>query len=278
MFHSKIPVSHLRKFSIVFKAPDGSSSDQLIVKAGSADGVTPGAEFSIYKPDDTELLNPLAHTTVHSIEAFHSVLHDVPQPNSLDRDLNYIAIQTKLGEKEDLRLGISASDSHMKKIFEAVQAREPKGLYNIAVTTNQQNNHLHASVVKNFVTFKMVDERVTRFGFKNTFPTVAADDSDRLHRVFGRIAHFYRELNLVNKPTKPSLSSIVNVNFYELDSEADDPTPIGKNLYNDGIIDIRVSEEPDVPYGLELINNSAATDLYPYVFLFDNTDLSIGAP
>jgi hypothetical protein len=48
--------------------------------------------------------------------------------------------------------------------------------------------------------------------------------------------------------------------------------PVGENLNAGGIVDIVVN--PDDIYGIKLVNNSAL-NLYPSLFFFDNSDLSI---
>ncbi|PPQ96601.1 hypothetical protein CVT26_010745 [Gymnopilus dilepis] len=276
LFHSQIPISPERRFQVAL-----NSSERPTIKAGAANGITPGAEFAIYAAHDRELEKALTYATVDStsIEVFHATLQIRPQAERLAADVDYIAVQTKLGDKEDLRLWIQEHDAHAKRLIDSVLAGESKGLYSIILVNERQVAHLGVSFQKNAIVLQMADERVTKHS-KNSyrFPPVDADVLDhRLQWVVSHAAHFFRELDLVNDSTTTSLSGSIQVGFYELDSNT--LKPKGNNLCNaedgrDGVIKLFVDDKAEIPYGLSFTNTSHF-NLHPYVFLFDSTDLSI---
>ncbi|PPQ85563.1 hypothetical protein CVT25_006733, partial [Psilocybe cyanescens] len=95
-------------------------------------------------------------------------------------------------------------------------------------------------------------------------------------RVLSGIACYYRELDHVN--INSNIINKIDVEFYKLDDSNKldwrNFVPEGGNLFHNGVVDFEVEE--GAPYGLKLVNNSAC-DLYPYLFFFNNNNLSIGA-
>jgi len=50
--------------------------------------------------------------------------------------------------------------------------------------------------------------------------------------------------------------------------------PVGENLDVDGVINLTIDPNSEDDYGIKIINNSPL-DLYPSLFFFDNSTLSI---
>ncbi|KAF8875734.1 caspase domain-containing protein [Gymnopilus junonius] len=268
LFNAKV-AAPARTFRVNFGERTLQGHISITVEAGSAHGVTEGAEFSIYSESDLRFEKRLTLGTVKSVAAFTSTLNDLPYPGVNP----CIAIQTKAGQKEDVRLFVPQGNSFFT-VFESVRNdhnNHKYDLHNITLVADQSIAHLKATMKGADVQFEIADERVTRYGFTQQFKTVDIVDSDRVGWTFSRIAHFYRELNKANSNSK--LTSLVRLEFYELEeNDDDDLVAFGKNLCNSGTIDVDVNEE--IPYGIKLVNESNF-DLYPYLFWFDNTDLSI---
>jgi len=103
---------------------------------------------------------------------------------------------------------------------------------------------------------------------------------DDVYPVIRASAHYHWHLRRNN--TSRRLQNYIQLEFKkveELEDEYDDDfnaiiKPVGDDLNVAGVVDIVVNT--DDMYGIKLINNSAL-DLYPSLFFFDNSDLSISS-
>ncbi|KDR74093.1 hypothetical protein GALMADRAFT_71556 [Galerina marginata CBS 339.88] len=249
---------------------------QLVLDAGSAQGITTGAEFAIYPPNNDERQTQVGVATVASVGAFRSIL---TSPDSLISQ-PYVAVQTKTGQKEDFRLFSPSGDS-FHDVYKSIHENadyDKYNLHNITLVNSPSIAHLGATVENNKVIFEMKDEKVTRHGFYHRFTPLDATDLDSVAWVLNRAAHFYWELNRANSDAR---STSIRVEFYKLKetkTEADELEygeycPLQPDLCQNQIVNFTVDDE-DAPYGLKLINNTTH-DFYPYLFYFDNSDLSI---
>ncbi|PPR00906.1 hypothetical protein CVT26_015516 [Gymnopilus dilepis] len=262
-----------RTFPVEFGGPDMQGCFSVTMEAGSAHGVTLGAQFTIYSASDVKLERPLVSSTVKSTTGFTSTLEDLQQ---FHLSGSYVAIQTKPGlrQKEDLRLYIPPNDG-FHDLFKALQEDTTNSRYdleNILLVPDPTLAHIKVTVEAANAHFEVTDGRVTEHGLLPV-KIVTSQYFDRMGRIFGHIAHFYRELGRTNTNSDTHLTGQVHVEFYQLDEKDDSELePIGKNICVGDVIDVVVDEE--VPYGMKLINQSSQ-DLYPYLFWFDSNDLSI---
>ncbi|PPQ85019.1 hypothetical protein CVT25_010408 [Psilocybe cyanescens] len=258
-------------------------STSLVLQAGAAQGITTGAKFALFDSNDNSFASVLGSATVGSpIQAFNAPA-TLDASSKFDLARRYVAVQTRLGIKEDLRLYIPRKDP-----FHAIYTRLLKSdiadehkLYNITLVEHKSLAHLEASMSSKELVFKLCDTRATKYGFSKSFKAVPTDNDHKLAWVLNGIAHYYRELDRRNPQTE--LDNYVTLEFYKLkdpeDTSEDDLKdrwiffePVQPNFCNNNIIDFVIEEE--CPYGFKLTNNSSR-DLYPYVFIFDNNDLSI---
>ncbi|KDR74092.1 hypothetical protein GALMADRAFT_141828 [Galerina marginata CBS 339.88] len=251
-------------------------SPRLILEAGSAHGVTVGAEFTAFLRSDTALRQQTAVVSVERTMAFTSVLRIPPGFTFTEES---IAVQTRAGRKEDLRLYVNPGDKFRDLFKVACESTENSQycLDNITIVGHPNDAHLSARCEKKVI-FEMKDERATSFGFKRQFDAV---DVDTVASVLGAACHFYRTLNRENNG--PGVARCIQVQFYELQGfdgfefRPDNTlSPIEPDLYRNGVVDLVVDETACAPYGLKITNNSML-DLYAYLFYFDLTDLSIAS-
>jgi len=126
--------------------------------------------------------------------------------------------------------------------------------------------------------FNSLDDRVTRHGLRRIHPTSNLQIDDAASLLHGA-AHYHHCLDLSISDIK--FRQLIDIRFYKLqggngpfDTPKDRYT-VGDNLLKDDIIPLEVDNTDDeAAYGIEIVNKSHR-DLYPYVYYFDNSDLSI---
>ncbi|PPQ91585.1 hypothetical protein CVT25_012528 [Psilocybe cyanescens] len=275
LFNTRFSRTLRPHYKIEFKEPDQTSSAgkvttvrRLILDAGSAHGITIGAHFSIYSQKDASYENIGETAIVESLNAFSAVMQHAPGLRLLQP---CVAVQIKPGQQEYLRLFIPRQDK-----FRGIFTEHSNKLQNVTLVDeeNMTSAHLEASMGNTGeVTFQLQDRRVTRHGFNRRYPSFELTD---IVRVLSGIACYYRELDHVNIDS--NIIKKIDVEFYKLNdsNELDwrNFVPEGENLFHNGVIDFEVEE--GAPYGLKLVNKSGC-DLYPYLFFFNNNNLSIGA-
>lgn len=181
---------------------------------------------------------------------------------------------------DGLRLFIP-TDDRFRAIFTKIRLEydEKYQMQKITLVDRGKEAHIQALMNStNAVTFKMLDSRITKYGFDN-FPSDWSLDTHDLANVayvLSRIANYYQELNSTHS-INPNIANDITLEFYQLDDYNESDwrkfRPKGLNLYHRGVVDFEVDE--GAPYGLKLANRSAR-DLYPYVFFFNSIDFSIG--
>ncbi|KAF9472030.1 hypothetical protein BDN70DRAFT_844906 [Pholiota conissans] len=273
LFDSKVAVTQRTCFHLTKK------DDQFILHAGTIHGIASGAQFTLYANDDLSFSMPLAVMAIDTLGAFSTTLQsltDIGNSKSFD---DALALQTKLGTLEDVRFYIPLNDI-MQPCYEAVVELMRQGhaeLENIFLVDSPNDAHIEIAEENGKAVFLIRDQRITQYGLTRLFESAELAVED-LIPILKAAAHYYWKINRTN--VDPDISTKVQVEFYRLEDLTEDDfgesefTPSGTNLYHDNIVEFVVEE--DCPYGLNLINNSPY-DLYPYMFYFDNSDLSIGA-
>jgi len=183
------------------------------------------------------------------------------------------ALQTETGE--GLRLHI---DDKLTPVFKALaQDILITGTDHLGIMLVEKSKaELDIALEGGSVVFNILNPQVTLFGL-NRLPFRVKPTYDDVYPIIRASAHYHWHLHL-NKRSK-LLQNHVQLEFKKLEEreEFDDDfnpilEPVGKNLNVAGVVDIVIN--PDDVYGIKIVNKSAL-DLYPSLFFFDNSDLSI---
>ncbi|RXW17048.1 hypothetical protein EST38_g8799 [Candolleomyces aberdarensis] len=259
---------------------------RYVVHAGSVAGITPGAHFSVYR-DRTRLAKKKPKVFIADrVALFTTTLKPlVDQP--LKPLLNSpSAIPSGPGHQTDL---VVAVPPKLKDALTPFYQIALKLLYNTAAesyqvlfTEDKETADIFVDVSKNskeLFTVTVLDQRVSRHGYTDLSAPLPLKLED-IERFLRSAAHFYRHLNLSYLNT--AIGESVSVEFLKLvdsDTEYDDDGhpyryPVDNNLAATGLVEVQVDPEEPEDFGFRFINNSDS-DLYPHIFYFDNSDLSI---
>ncbi|KAH9477069.1 hypothetical protein JR316_0010985 [Psilocybe cubensis] len=249
-------------------------SGKIILAGGAVHGIMQDAEFAIFKNAESIPHTPLGVCEVDTLSPFSATL----KPSSFDGisfDGTGFALQIKAGSKEDMRLYIPPEED-MAICADAwislMQRR--RDFQNILLADSPEDAHVELRLENGKIVFIYRDPKITQHGLDRVLFGVEPEIHD-LSRALESMAHFLWKLNLTNN--NPEVMSSIDFEFYRLhepdfdNDENQEMSPISPNLYQNGVVDFVVDDEP---YGIKLVNNSEY-DFYPYLFYFDNSDLSI---
>ena len=272
MFNAKVPSTGRVFYQVRQEA------DKYILDAGAAHGINQGAEFAVY--EDAEL-PPNGHSmgtlVVNETKTFTTTMGLPDNAPALVLTSPGYALQTRAGEEEDLRLHI-ALDDILTPVFEELA----KDMLHIGFDrrrislVEKDKAELDIAIDGGRVVFNILNPQVTQFGLKQ-IPFHIEPNCDYVYPAIRASAHYHWHLRRNN--TEKVLQNHIQLEFkkvIELEEYDDDFNPIIKPIGDDlnvtGIVDIIV--HPGDLYGIKLINYSGL-DLYPSLFFFDNSDLSI---
>ena len=252
--------------------------DKYVLDAGAAHGITDGAEFAVYENQEWLAKTPaLGILVVAEARPFATTMclpNNAP-PLTLS-GMGY-ALQIKAGEEEDLRLHIELDDK-LSPVFEAL-ARDllRTGADRRKISLVEKSKaELDIALEGGSVVFNILNTQVTQFGL-NRLPFRVKPTYDDVYPVIWSAAHYHWHLRRNNK--SKLLQNHIQLEFKKLEErgEFDDDfnpimEPVGENLNVAGVVDIVV--DADAMYGIKIVNHSAL-DLYPCLFFFDSSDLSI---
>jgi hypothetical protein len=191
-------------------------------------------------------------------------------------DMGY-ALQTKVGEEEDLRLHIEVHDKLVPVLNALSQDMLDTGSdRRIISLVETEKAELDITISDGQVVFNILNPHITQFGL-NEMPFRIQPTYDDIYPVIRAAAHYYWHLGRTN--AEQHLQGKVQLIFTQVEEieEYDEDfnriiVPVGGDLNRAGVVDFIV--DPAKMYGIKLINNSSL-DLYPSLFYFDNSDLSI---
>lgn len=245
--------------------------------AGAAHGVTDGAEFTLYeRPDDYYAGKSLGVLITQKVDIFSSVLV-LPRQiqlvgrllgNSLVLTGDVFALQTRVGIEEDIRLHV-AELSLLPGVVKDLEAeiRRPGPSRRRFVLVERKFAQLSINLSGDWVIFEILNPFVIKCGLvRMPYRTIP----ERIPSIIQAAAHF--EWHLRRTPAESSdFEQLVRLEFTEVVKERQTIKVKGPNLNVDGKVEITVG---DSKYGMKLINDSK-TQLYPYLFFFDCSDLTI---
>jgi len=145
------------------------------------------------------------------------------------------------------------------------------------VVVPKEQADLDVEIEDGYVVFNILNPQVTKFGLFR-MPFRLNPHVDDVYPVVAAAADYHWHLNRTQK--KETFQNKVRVEFLKLkqdDEEFDENfnliiRPDGPNLNMGGVVDIIVDK--DAIYGINIINDTPL-GLYPSLFFFDNSDLSI---
>lgn len=248
------------------------------MNAGAAHGITDGAEFVVYQNRDLyQTTFPLGTLVVLKAWPFYATL-DVPLGDTqFDLDQPGFALQTKTGIEEDLRIH-TATDEAAVGVFQAiVQEMQHTGSdFRRILLVEKDKAELDISLENGCVVFKPLNTLATQWGLTHIPFRVSASIAE-VKNIMLASAHYFWHLRRTSG--ERSLQNQVRIEFTrlkELDEIDDDfnplITPDGPNININGTIDLVVDE--NAMYGIKIVNDTNLA-LYPSLFFFDNSDLSI---
>ncbi|KIM25370.1 hypothetical protein M408DRAFT_26358 [Serendipita vermifera MAFF 305830] len=271
LFDSKVRSQHRRLY--VLREIKG----EYVMKAGAAHGITKGATFDVYKDRNCMTTDaPLVSLTVlDSPDPFTTVLSG----SKVNIGKQAVALQTGAGVEEDLIIHI-AMDPKLESVFRALaeEIKESNAIQRqIRAVDEIGKAHLDIALEDGKIIFNILNPLVTDYGLKR-MPYQLNPTVNEVRRVLRAAAHYYWHLHRTGKDN--ILQEKVKVEFTRLseDFQNNDGSlgpvrmPQGPNLIQEGVIDI-VVKKGDM-YGIKIINTSGRS-LYPSVFYFDNSNLSI---
>ncbi|KAF8154782.1 caspase domain-containing protein [Crassisporium funariophilum] len=257
---------------------DGTGS-KYVLEAGAAHGIGKDAVFDLY-PDQNVLRNavPLASMIVTDTRAFTSTLEFVRQNSSLTLIDTAYAMQTRAGEEEHLRLCIEPNEG-FASIYDCLcrdfSSSSPFGsvLRRVSLVSKDKAEY-EISLEGNEVVTNILNPQVTQFGLHQLPKRIEAGYSE-VSRLISSLAHYQKHLRRNNSIHALQKLVVIEVMKLQVNVDASDAFPVGKNLNLGGIVDMPIgpSGESDA-YGIRILNHSQL-DLYASLFYFDNSDLSI---
>jgi hypothetical protein len=248
--------------------------------AGTIHGITNGAKFALYN-DRSQVWthSPVATLTASNPQAFST--HLIPPPHSPPFDIGgqAFALLVRAGDQEDLRLHVQL-DENLLSVFEALayememdDPTKPKFML-----VEKETADLDIAFVDDHIVFNILDPLVTIHGLNRMPFSIPKGTPGAISVVLRKAAHYFWHLRRTGNGR--GLQSQVGIELMRLDEfeeEYDEELnpvrrPRGPNLINNGVVDIVVEE--NTIYGIKL-TNKWSKPLYPSLFYFDNSDLSI---
>ncbi|KAH6909146.1 caspase domain-containing protein [Coprinopsis sp. MPI-PUGE-AT-0042] len=265
---------------------------KYILQAGSAHGVTKGAEFTIYKDKDAivaedslavmTISETVSRNGVGSISAFTTML--LPPPGLPEHSLGpqglALAVQTKIGAAEDFLLHVPIHEE-CRPIFDAVvDELQGTGPNPCRVTlVPREKAQMEMLFDQTGFTLATLDPRLVKYGISRLAHTLKPNvDAAKMRRVLRAAAHY--TFNLSHNQANTEIGKKVDIQLKQLVEKPDEwddsgyplLTPDTDNLVQGDRVDF-VPEEDGI-YGFE-ITNDTAWDLYFICLYFDCMDLSI---
>ena len=239
------------------------------MEAGSAHGITDGAQFGVYKDRESKATQ-LGIIVARQTDPFATTLDIISGASHLLPEEGY-ALQTRVGFEERLRLHVYTNAP--PSLIETLQKTAPQEF----LLVEKEKAELSFTLEQEGVVVNILDSFIAALGLTR-MPFYIEPNADAISNVIRAAAHF--NFYLRRKSNMQALHGKIDVIFTEVvqsKEEYDDylqPViqPIGPNLNRENIIDLQV--QSDKMYGVKIINNSDMA-LYPSLFFFDNSDLSI---
>jgi hypothetical protein len=247
----------------------------FLLNAGTAHGVTLGAEFAFRVAQDTHPPGQPLHTfVVNNSASFFSTLKPANEATWQSLPTVFTVFQVKPGLGGTIRL--YSSPSHSSPCLCDDIRDSP---HDVEFVNSPEDAHLELVVRDNQVVISVSDNKTTIYGFDHQFPTMQATQHN-LNSFLEKAGCFYRERDR-HTSIDSEVAKTVALEFYKLEATHSKFEDIpdhqlgesGPNLYSADTIDFIVEE--GCVYGVKLTNLSSH-DLYPTLLYLDSNDLSTG--
>jgi hypothetical protein len=239
-------------------------------------------EFTVYANHGGLLEEPSLGVLVPvKVRPFQTVMRPLSEPGpSLDKAA--LAVQTRAGALEELKVFIPLEEP-LIPVFKAALL-QMKTLthdrHRITLVDDRSAAHFAIERENDEIDFIILDERVTAHGLTKCAYKVKAN-ADDLIPVLQGAAHYHYHLNR-SYLNSENIEKRIKVEFFKLEfsDQFDEGTlrllrrPSGETLLKDGIVTVPIRDGIDDVFGIR-ITNTSRKDLYPSIFYFDNSELSI---
>jgi len=269
IFDSKVPSPS----RLSYLARHNSESSLILLNAGTAHGVTPGAEFAFYPTHGPHPFGkPLRTFIVDNSAPFFSTLKPANDAPFHSIPTDFTVFQEKPGKGGSIRLYLAADHNSACLIHDIRRL-----VHNAEFVNSSEDAHLELTVRDNQVVVSVRDRKATVYGFDHKFPTLQTRQN--LAFFLEKAGCFYRERDR-HTSIDSEVAKMVTLDFFKLGARRSKFEDIpecqlgesGPNLYSADTIDFVVEE--GCVYGVKL-TNSSSHDLYPTLLYLDNSDLSI---
>ncbi|KAG6901493.1 hypothetical protein C0995_011171 [Termitomyces sp. Mi166 len=256
--------------------------NEYTLAAGRAHGIANGATLTVYS--DKDLKSVIGSVVARDTDLFFTQCSVDGGQFALVEPA--YAAQTHRAKEQYLRLFIDTTDLSYDRLVKLIKGDRPADISTRPIyimSDNGDNADLAISTTHDGLVQFEVKNRICReHGLTHMpFNEVKVDESEYLLSILHSAADFYWHLDLRQLHRGTSLAKIVNLECRKLasagftdDLEGEMLEPDGRNLNNEGIINIDIGEEPE-PYGY-MIKNLSKRPLYAALVYFDISDLSIG--
>jgi hypothetical protein len=241
------------------------------MEGGVAHGVTGGEEEEFLVSDGPSTFS----LTIEKVYSFYSEMKSpkgMPWPFG-DRILT--AFQKVAGEEARLRLYIHPDANGRDVIFSKLG--EFQHLF-LCMNTKEDASLVLQLNSQGRVQFTVTDPRVTVQGLSSLDQDVLVDNLESVIRAAQHYHwHLLRKDPGFSFPNDTRLDSMVTLDFYKLQKTSTSMISIGdpiEKVINGQDVIVKVVADVTTSYGIEL-KNKTAESFYPYLFFFDNSDLSI---
>lgn len=244
----------------------------IVLEAGTAQGITVGSRLSVHTTNLAESRSE-GQLEVKSVEVFSSILQVPPAQAKPDLpNLFYSKLIHVAGSSIKLYC-------RKRRWLESTFPSQLRDELGIILVNDVLSCDLELIVTRQRVSFSRHHKLVIPHLEKRIHHDVGIEDVDTIHNVVCSSRTFYYHL------TRPGTgeNTQVRVKLNELDfalsgkaASLEEPilVPTGRNLLKNDPATIVVDEE--AVYGMTIVNQSDQL-LYPFIFYFDPTNLTIGA-
>ena len=270
LFHRTIPTG---AGSFIPARREGKSDKTLIIlEAGAAQGITVGSRMAVHAYNFLEssgTSNPrLGRLIVNSVDAFSSVLK-VPSDTETEKfsipPLFYCLVEYQVSQ-----IALYCTNRLWLDTVFPPWEREQLG---VIIVNDAESSDLQLTVEGGKVYFDRRDDLVTPHIGARISHTVDDGDLSAIRNVVKSSQHFYHHLKRSGTDDYRDVRMELKILEQKINEDFDRVfNPIGKNLIADEPATIVVDESAYL--GMTIFNETDLP-LYPYLFYFDPTDLTI---
>ncbi|KAF8809408.1 hypothetical protein BYT27DRAFT_7187712 [Phlegmacium glaucopus] len=255
---------------ILAKRETPKRTSSLLLEAGAAQGITVGSRMAVHASNLLEIAgspNPcLGYLTVTSVGPITSVL-EIP-PDTKDIQYPKLFYYCLIEYRASRKIALYCED---RRWLETIFPPEEHNQSAIIIVDDMQSCDLQLAVFSGKVYFDRHNALVAPHIGTRISHTIDVGDESAIRNVVKSSLNFYHHL------TRTGSDDFRNVwmelkNLIPIDDFDQDFTPIGENLIADEPATIVVDEFASL--GMTIFNQTELF-LYPYLFYFDPTDLTI---